>query len=198
MTTSVIAKTNQGRWKRVALFLVAGLILTAAAGAAWFQFGACPHDGVIIDFESAKDMDRVKWKCHDRFERVPAISGSGTHALLADLAAGLYPGIEIFHLPRNWNGYTRFEFTVSTPDAAGEPLHVRIDDRDVADAYTERYEGQLRLPGGAQTISIPIEEIRTGPAKRPLDLRRIRRIILYLYNRNVRSTLTIDDVHLSK
>jgi hypothetical protein len=155
-----------------------------------------PEEGWILNFEDEEQLAHLIWACPTDMERTPSISGAGKYALKAHLLPGVYPGVEIWKMPRNWTGYDALEFYVNAPEAAGETLHIRIDDRETNEEFESRYQGYRKLEGGSQRIVIPIDEIRNGPAGRKLDMRRIHRMVVYLYNQERRVTLTIDDFRL--
>ena len=182
--------------KNLLLIILAAILICVAGAKLIHHFGGRPSGAVIIDFENETEMDRLVWKCHDAFELTKGISGEGHHALLADLEPAKYPGVQIFDVPRNWEGFSTFEFYFSAPSSVGQKLHIRIDDSDIADDYHARYQGQILIGKGVQKVSIPLETIRTQPAKRHLNLRTIERIVIYLYNQKTRSTLTLDDLRL--
>ncbi|MBZ0271466.1 hypothetical protein K8I61_05480 [bacterium] len=186
-------------------------MLRARRGAAWRAFAviaaatlalglaSCrrfPQNGELIDFESEDDLNRVLWTCPMAMERTPAIADRGRFALTAHLPADLYPGVEIFDLPEIWSDYGALEFTIRAPEAAGDTLHIRIDDDRTDEDFGSRYQGYRKLTGETQTIRIPMDEIRNGPRERTLDLSRIERIIVYLYRRDAPATMTLDDFRL--
>ncbi len=176
--------------------VLAALLVALAAAGLFHRYGGEPDGGWIISFESDEDMRRLDWKCHTAFERAGGISGQGNYALHMDLAPGDYPGVEIFDVPRNWHGYQTFEFYFQAPAAAGQTLHIRIDDQEIADDFDERYQGQVKIAGDAQKVVIPVEEIRNQPAKGPLNMRTVKRIVIYLHNQKGRSRLILDDLRL--
>ncbi|MCZ7584335.1 MAG: hypothetical protein M5R36_13905 [Deltaproteobacteria bacterium] len=156
-----------------------------------------PPGGVIMDFEDEADLDRLLWKCHATFERTEAISGHGRYALTAKLfPEELYPGVEFFDPPRDWRGYRAFAFTVYAPDAAGETLHIRIDDNPDDRDFEGRYQGYVKLTGAVQHVEIPLDEIRNQPPQGPLSLGTIRKLVIYLYNQDKPRTLVLDDLRL--
>ncbi len=155
-----------------------------------------PMAGVVTDFEDDAQLERLVWQCQIAMETTAAISGRGRRALLVHLTPGLYPGVEIHDPPGDWRDGDALEFTVAAPSAAGEMLHLRIDDADSREDYDRRYEGRIRLAGEPQLVRIPLAEIAAAPAKDPLDLSRITKIVIYLYRLDRDVEMTIDDIRL--
>lgn len=155
-----------------------------------------PMDGVVMDFEDDAQLERLVWQCPIAMETTAPISGRGRRALLVHLKPGLYPGVEIHDPPGDWRDGDALEFTVAAPAAEGDTLHLRIDDADSREDYDRRYEGRIRLAGGPQLVRIPLSEIAAAPAKDPLDLSRITKIVIYLYRSDRDVDMTIDDIRL--
>lgn len=155
-----------------------------------------PMAGVVMDFEDDAQLERLVWQCPIAMETAAAISGRGRRALLVHLKPGLYPGVEIHDPPGDWRDGDALEFTVAAPAAAGEMLHLRIDDADSREDYDRRYEGRIRLAGEPQRVRIPLGEIAAAPAKDPLDLSRITKVVIYLYRLDRDVEMTIDDIRL--
>jgi hypothetical protein len=172
----------------------------ALALAFLFVLSGCdrPKDGRILDFEDETQLDNLIWKCPVNMERTPAISGQGHFALTAYLLPGLYPGVEMHSFPGDWSGYKTLEFYLNAPEAAGETLHIRIDDKKSNEDFDSRYQGYRKIESGVRRVEIPLSEIQNGPKGRKLNLRRIHRIVIYLYKQDKRVMFTLDDLKLTK
>jgi hypothetical protein len=177
--------------------VLAAAVLILAVGA-YSQKRGRPDHGVILDFENDSDSERLAWRCPVRMEYTPGLAPGSARSLTAYLKPGLYPGVEIFDPPSDWRGYANLEWTIRAPEAAGEMLHVRIDDARSGTDYDDRYEGRFPLSGGIDHIKIPVADIRRGPPNGPLDLGRVTKVVIYLYNQERDVAMTLDDIRLTR
>jgi hypothetical protein len=125
----------------------------------------------------------------------PLASGEAPFALLR-LRPGRAPGLRFEEPYPNWVGYKKLVFTV---DAAVEPtvtLTIRVYDAEFEGADEDRFEKNVLLLGGRQSIEIPLEDIRRAPAVREMDLRRIRGIELFAWHLGQATDLYVGPLRL--
>lgn len=102
---------------------------------------------------------------------------SGRRALAVRTGSGSWPGVTFFAGGMDWRGYSRLGWDIYNP---GEPfrLTIRIDD-EVDTSFEGSFHRALAVATGWNRYEIPLEQIRSGPRVRDLDLGRIRRVYFY-------------------
>ncbi len=78
----------------------------------------------------------------------------------------------------DWSNYESLKFDLFSPGGAST-VHIRIDDHNDCTEFDARFNRALQLHPGWNSFTIPLETIATGPTARRLDLKHIRRIILF-------------------
>ncbi len=109
--------------------------------------------------------------------RIEMRDEDGNRRLCAIYREGSYPGIAR-RLPGNWSGYTRFSFDAD-PDVESE-LVVRVHDREHDDQHRDRFNRSVTLKPGKQTLEFSMDDIRSGPKHRTLDLTRLGELVLFV------------------
>ena len=154
------------------------------------------NSNVLLDFESDEDLKLLNWECHKWFELSEENATSGKHSLKVSLPPGQYPGINFEKIKKNWSGASRFEMDVFNPSEETVRFHIRIDDHKSGWAYANRFDINFELKPGLNHISIPTDSIRTNIHRRPLNLRRIERMMVFIPNNSERRDLYIDNLRL--
>jgi hypothetical protein len=96
-----------------------------------------------------------------------------------DLRAGRFAGFVLDEPYPDWRGRQRLVFEVYSDQATPIRVRVRIHDRRHNGDFDDRYNREWLVGKERQTVAIPIEEIRTGPARRELDISRVDGIGVY-------------------
>ncbi len=98
-----------------------------------------------------------------------------------DLLPGEYPGV-VFDEPfPDWRGASRLVLTVVSDLDEPLPLTIRIDDAWHDNRYADRFNRQLVVRPGLNRLVIPLADVRRAPDRREMDMRHVRRIILFAY-----------------
>lgn len=91
-----------------------------------------------------------------------------------------YPGLVIDEPPSDWRERSQLEIRIRNRGNRPLPVVVRVHDRSHDLSHHDRYNRNFELqPGSDQTLHIPIEEIRSAPANRTMDLGAIRGVGIY-------------------
>lgn len=94
--------------------------------------------------------------------------------------AGAYPGLVLDEVPADWRGYQALALTIRNPGAEVASFTVRIHDAAHDQRYDDRFNRSFHLaPGTTGVFRIPLDDIATAPAGRPLDLTAVAGIILF-------------------
>lgn len=89
-----------------------------------------------------------------------------------------YSGFRMLDTHRDWSGFERLTFRVWSPLDREITLQLRIDDSD-SPRSEDRFYGRITIAPGRNDVAVPLVEVRAGPPDRELDLRTIRRFLLY-------------------
>jgi hypothetical protein len=153
------------------------------------------------DFERDGDLDLVPWECRTLFRLVPDHATSGRSCLELRLfpappgAPDNYPGITFEEFDPRWSRHRVFAFDAYNPSGETVPLQLRIDDREEP-PYGDRFDRTIPLAPGANRVRIPLSELAAPRTGRPLELDRIRQVILFLDRPRAPRTLYLDRLRL--
>jgi hypothetical protein len=150
----------------------------------------------LFDFESPSDLDRLNWECGKWFEVSEKYATSGKHSLRALLPSGQYPGISFEGIPQDWSGKNYLNMDVCNPSDGGFSFHVRIDDNKSGWEYSNRFDVNFQLKPGMNHISVPVNSIKTNLHSRPLNLKGIKRMMVFIPNSPVKRELYVDNIRL--
>jgi hypothetical protein len=98
-----------------------------------------------------------------------------------DLKPALYPGVSLDEPYPDWRAYHRLAFTVVSDLDAPLKLTIRVHDAAHDQRYADRFNRTLTIAPGVNRIVIPLDDIRTAPDRREMDLSRIRGIVIFGY-----------------
>jgi hypothetical protein len=160
------------------------------------QHGSTAIQKILFDFESELDLERLNWECHKWFELSEEHATSGRYSLKAVLPAGQYPGINFREIRSDWSKFRYFKMDVFNPVNVKINFHIRIDDNQSGVEYANRFDANFELKQGLNQISIPVDSIRTNIHHQPLNLKQIKRMIVFLMNNTKSRELYIDNIRL--
>lgn len=111
------------------------------------------------------------------------------------MGAGNWPGVRYEAGGANWQAYETLACDVYNPgDSFG--LTFRIDDRAGPSRYDDRFNRKMRIHPGWNRIRLPLDEIRSGPRARELDVAAIARVSLFGAKTESGPTFYLDNVRL--
>jgi hypothetical protein len=114
----------------------------------------------------------------------PAVAASLAEPLARlDLKPGTYPGIGIVEPHPDWSGYRRLVITIVSDLDAPLPLTIRVHDVAHDQRYADRFNRALTVAPGVNRFAIALDDIRHAPDRREMDMRRIRGVLLFAYQR---------------
>ncbi len=165
----------------------AGSIALAAAPIALTALDVRRMEGafpLLASFETRIEMDR--WETEGCcVSRAKEHATHGVYALMARLAPGEFPGISMRWLEGDWRGYERLCFEAflegDRPLAVTVRIHDEIHGRSEVQNYSDRFNKRLVLQPGAQQIRIDLDEVRTAPQGREMDMSRVTNICVFAY-----------------
>jgi hypothetical protein len=151
---------------------------------------------ILIDFESEGELQQLNWECHKWFELSKENVTSGNHSLKVTLPAGQYPGIHFQNLRTDWSESRCLRMDVFNPSTEEIKFYIRIDDHKSGWEYANRFDTTFALKQGMNNISVPTEAIRTNIHSRPLHLKKIKRMIVFIPHNDKTRELYLDNIRL--
>lgn len=112
---------------------------------------------------------------------------------------GRFTGLAVVEPLPDWTGWNQLQVEVENLQPEELPLVVRVNDRRHNQRYRDRYNGTFALPPLArQTLRIPLEQIRTMPASRQLDLERVDAIVVFSMSRDQPRRFKVHEIRLAR
>lgn len=105
----------------------------------------------------------------------------GESALRVSFEPGRWPGIELFEVEPDWTGFDELVLDLTNPADRGVELVVRVHDRAHNGDFDDRFNRRLLLPPENRSIvRIPLEDVRSAPRSRGMDLSRVSTLMLFV------------------
>jgi hypothetical protein len=129
--------------------------------------------------------------------RPPGLEASFDEPLARlDLEPGEYPGVGIVEPHPDWSGYRRLAFTIVSDRDAPLTLVIRVHDAAHDQRYEDRFNRALPVAPGVNRFAIPLDDIRRAPDRREMDMRRIRGVLLFAYQRTQPTNVYLGPIRL--
>ncbi len=151
---------------------------------------------ILFDFESDSDLKRLNWQCHKWFELSEEHATSGKHSLKVILPPGQYPGISFKDIKKNWSSSHYFKMDIFNPSDETLKFHIRIDDNKSGWEYANRFDINFYLRQGTNCVSIPVDSIKTNIDHRPLNLKKIKGMMVFVPNSTKKREIYLDNIRL--
>ena len=158
--------------------------------------GNLGNSNVLFDFESEEELKRLNWECHKWFELSKENATSGKYSLKAILPPGQYPGIHFQELGNDWSKSRYLRMDIFNPANEKVNFHIRIDDNKSGLEYANRFDTVFELEQGMNQISIPTDSIKTNIHHRPLNLKRIKQMMVFIHNNTQKREIYLDNIRL--
>jgi len=154
------------------------------------------NSSILFDFESESDLMKLNWECHKWFELSEQNTTSGRHSLRMILPPDQYPGINFEEIMKDWSKGNYLKMDIFNPSGEDITFHIRIDDQKSGWEYADRFDINYELKKGMNYISIPTNSIKTNIHHRPLNLKKIRRMMVFIPNNTQKRELYLDNIRL--
>ncbi len=158
---------------------------------AWQQFP------LLAGFETPFETSRWEGNSRRRLNRNTVFSGAGS--LRVRLNTDRYSGAFLVEFPRDWSPYRLLQLQVNNPDSEELLLHLRIHDQDHrkhGNAYRDRFSTSFKLQSGWNLLEISLEKVARAPRDRPMDMRRIAAVGVFVARLQQPRMIYIDEVKL--
>lgn len=159
------------------LALSTPLRVVSDAARLWFRWP------VLVDFDSAPES---RFWGTDDGARVSLARAPSGFTLPTQVAArvsfgfGRYPAFFVRPLRTDWSQHEVLVFDVYSAYEAPQVLHLRVHDCEHNQRYEDRFNAELRIQPGAQTVRMMLQEIASGPRDRRLNLKAVTAVILFM------------------
>jgi len=153
-------------------------------------------EGRLFDFETESELQYLDWECHKWFELSEQHATSGKNSLRVTLPPGQYPGIYFKHIDADWSRYRAFKMDIFNPSSETFTFHVRIDDHKSGWEYDDRFDRNFKIQKGMNNIEIPLESVKANITPRSLDMKSIRRLMLFIPGNSKKREFYIDNLRL--
>ncbi|MFY9399222.1 MAG: VanZ family protein, partial [Desulfomonilia bacterium] len=165
-------RTKALRWRAAGILIIAAALVPVGLTAMddWRMKREFP---LLGSFESRLEMGR--WSAKDAaFSRSERHASHGRYSLEARLMPGEYPGVGLQWVENDWRGYDWLCFDAfleeDTPLALTVRVHDREHDRKDVQDYSDRFNRTFVLDPGAHQVRISLDEVRTAPLGREMDM----------------------------
>ena len=151
---------------------------------------------LLYDFESEEDLSNLNWECHKWFELSQKHATSGKGSLRMEIPSGQYPGIKFREFPGDWSKGQRLRMDVFNPSRERVKFHIRIDDKNSGWEYEKRFDKEFVLGQGMTQIFVPLSSLKTNLHSQPMDLKNIKRFMVFVPDNRVKRELFLDNIRI--
>ena len=107
-----------------------------------------------------------------------------------------YPGLTIEEPYPNWTDYTSLKLIIHSEMDQPIEIHLRINDRHHTDAYEDRFSRSITLQPDMNEVHVRLQEVRTAPADREMDMANIATIVLFAIQPEQPYIINVDNLRL--
>jgi hypothetical protein len=105
-------------------------------------------------------------------------------------------GVSVIDPYPDWRGYDSLHLDLYSEHQAPFKLSITINDETHDREYTDRFTGRYIVPPGPSEIVIDLEEVRTAPRNREMDMARIEGLVIYNRKPPENFTVYLDNLRL--
>lgn len=191
-----------GQSPRRLIWLLRGLASLALVPSLWsvlliaiVEYESSERFPLLGSFENARDL--MHWDGDTA--RTKAHASHGDYSLKVTLATTQYAGVAFDEFVADWSHYQELRFDLYNPDNEPLPFVLRIHD-EVHDrtgfAFNNRFNQRLLAAPGWNQFVIPLSDVQQAPAKREMDLRKLRGLGIFTVQLAEEREIYLDNVRL--
>jgi VanZ family protein len=153
---------------------------------------------VLAGLENPSEVSRFKGNVS--YNRVRFNAAEKNYSLRVRFQGKGHEWMNLWHFPRDWQGYDWFRFSVFN-DGDAFDVNLRINDLPYIRSkmeYSDRYNQQITLESGWNHFAIALQDVERGPAARRMDLSKIWSIGFFVRDLDRRATIYLDDMRLER
>lgn len=157
---------------------------------------------VLGSFEDAEDLslwrpNYFSFTGEGRYRISTNYVSQGEFSQKVVAAEGGWPGVSFDAGDQDWSGQRTFAFDLFNPTSEFL-LFLRIDDDGGVDGSPEgRFDQDVLMKKGWNYVRLPVEQIGAGTKGRTLNLKAVRRIVLFIDASHAPRTFFLDNIHLT-
>lgn len=154
---------------------------------------------LLADFETPYEQRR--WKNVRQLQRQQEIVRHGKYGLRVQLSTATYSGTSLFYFPHDWRDYQKLHFSVYNPEDDVLALHCRMHDTlhgQHGRLFEDRFHKRFELQPGWNDLSVFLQEVRTAPATRLMDMAQVEGFGLFVVRQPRAHVLYLDYIYLSR
>jgi len=152
---------------------------------------------ILSGFETPFEIQR--WSGDADFEIDRRVKRRGKASMRVELNTSTYSGVSLKYFPEDWEGFNYFQFSIFNPLYETLSITCRIHDLGHIQGeqkYEDRFNRTFTIPRGWNTITIRMDDIRSAPVKRRMDIQHIKGVGIFATRLPRKRIINIDDVQL--
>lgn len=159
---------------------------------------ACRQFPELSGFETPFEIQR--WSGNSDFIIDKKIKKTGKASMRVFLNTDKYSGVTLRYFPKNWEGFSYFQFAIFNPSSEDISITCRINDKkhiEQDQRYEDRFNRSFSIPKGWNTITVSLKDIKHAPKNRLMNMHEICKVGLFSSSLPYQRIINIDDVKLS-
>ena len=151
----------------------------------------------LSGFETPFEIQR--WSGGASFRIDGKIKHTGKASMRVSLNTKKYSGVGLRYFPKNWEGFSRFQFAVFNPSSEDISMTCRIHDKKHVEQdqrFEDRFNRTFSIPYGWHTVTISLKDIQHAPKNRHMNLNEILNVFFFTTSLPYQRVIYIDDVKL--
>lgn len=151
---------------------------------------------VLVDFQDPEQQQRIHAL---DMKIVKSTEHSSLNMLQLDFNTANYSGFALLHFVGNWSKYSRLSMQIYRQQSTPLIIHCRINDmqHDINGfAYNDRFNRQYLLTQGWNIVDIALEEVKSSPINRELDLANVTHLGCFVISQPSRQTIFLSTISL--
>jgi hypothetical protein len=154
---------------------------------------------LLASFERANEL-QIWEAVNARVDRTAEWASDGQYALQVDIFPGEFSGVVMTWPVPDWRGYEWLSCEVQTPGPETVALTLKLYDKEhITNGFgpADRFEATIEVsPGELQTLRFRLSDVADAPELRPMNLRQIAGVELFVVQPRQAVTLFVDNIRL--
>ena len=155
---------------------------------------------LLADFETSYELSR--WIDVHQLQRQQEFVRHGKYGVRVQLSTATYSGTYLFYFLHDWRDYRKLHFSVYNPEDEVLALHCRMHDtlhhEQYGGVFADRFHKRFELQPGWNDLSVSLQEVRTSPATRLMDMAQVEGFGLFVVRQQRAHVLYMDYIYLSR
>jgi len=177
---------------KILVFLMGLFSLWPLASALFDEAYARFQFPVLSDFSSPLEIKRWNGSADYKIEK-------NTSQLRIQFNTQTYSSIHLVYFNHDWSRYKNLILKIENPNQGNLFVTIKIYDKKHTESYhyTDRFNRKIKILPGLNTISISLNDIKTAPRSRLMDLKKIDSLSIFSIRYPKPEVLYLNSVYLS-